>query len=69
MFETKISLGSAKQKLFYILKVTGKPEKEPPSVSSPTAPYELTTLRANHCEAESKKAQALFYWQVSDHPM
>lgn len=69
MFETKVSLGSAKQKLFYIVKLIGKPGKEQPSVSSPAAPYEPGNLRVNLCEADSKKAQALFYWQVSDHPI
>lgn len=68
MFETKDSVGLAKQRLTYIARLIGKLRNEHPSISSPVAPYEPTNSRANLREAELKKSHALMRWQMLTRP-
>lgn len=67
MFGKKGKLGTAKQKVFQVLKLISGLEREDSDISLPSpvftvAPHEQVHSSANHSlEAELKKAEALAY--------
>ena len=65
MFETTGSVSIAKKKLITLVRLISGSKREYPSISSHATSYDPVELRTEFVQAESKKAQALLYWDIS----